>query len=101
MSEELGKLQKDPLFLGLTRPAMILGVTYLWLSAEGLFWMIFFINTKNMLAMLIGAPITHLVGYVLCMKEMRFLELIMIWGATCAKCRNTKFHGNTSSYDLY
>ena len=36
MSGDAGRLQADPLFLALTRPAMLLGVTYAWFMLEGM-----------------------------------------------------------------
>ncbi len=101
MSESAGRLQTDPLFLALCRPAMIVGVTYAWFTLEGLFWILFFINTSSFSTLIPGALLTHMIGLIICTKEPRFIDLWMIWATTCTKCRNTKYHGNTHSYDLY
>jgi len=101
MAPEIGRLESDMLFLGLTRPAMILGVTYSWFLAELLFWALYFINMTDFLVVTIGSLGTHLLGNLIMSKEPRFLEIISIWAKTNSKCTNKRFHGNTHSYDLY
>lgn len=98
---ESGRLESDPLFLGLTRPAVILGVSYVWFALEGAVWAIFFINTSNIPLMLVGAGVTHISGFVLFSKEPYFMDVFMVWAKTNTKCSNTQFHGNTSSYDIF
>ncbi len=100
MSEK-SRLQADPLFKGLARPAMALGVTYLWFMLNGMFIAIFFINTSDFLnTFLLGISI-HMVGFLVFSREPRFLDIIMIKGAKCMKCRNRAFHELTNSYDTY
>lgn len=98
-SEEKG-LEKDMVFLALTRPTMVLGVTYSWFALEGFGWLIYFINMKDFLGVFLGATATHLIGYLILSREPRLIEMWKVWGATCNKCRNKRFHGNTDSYDL-
>jgi len=101
MSDDLGRVQRDPLFLALTRPTMMFGVTYSWFAVTGMFWVIVFVNTKNFALMIPGMAFTHAVGYYLCAYEPRFMEIISIWSKTVPTCVNRFFHGNTCSYDLY
>ncbi len=98
---DLGRLQKDPLFLGLTRPAMMLGVTYTWFLVNAMIWALYFVNTSDLVRMVPGALITHLVGYFICAKEPRYMDILIIRGAKCTKSRNSIFHGYTQSYDPY
>lgn len=101
MAESTGKLKNDPLFVGLTRPAMLLGVTYSWCGLNGFFWTLFFINTQQMGMLFGGAIISHLIGLIICSKEPRFFDMMLVIARTFPKCRNRSYHGNTSSYDLY
>ncbi len=96
-----GRLEADPVFLGLTRPAMILGVTYAWFTLNGFFWALYFINTSDFFYLIFGAIGVHLVGFFITSKEPRFMDIVVTKASKCMKCRNTMFHGNTQSYDLY
>jgi len=96
-----GRLESDPLFLGLTRPAMAFGVTYTWFLVEVFCLVIYFINSSDFLGLFITTPILHGIGYFICAKEPRFMDMIIIKGARCMKCKNARFHGNTQSFDLY
>lgn len=96
-----GKIRRDPLFLGLTRPAMLLGVTYSWFTVETMIWLLTFIMTSQFGLVIPGFLATHFVGYMACSHEPRFIELIKIWADTATKCTNRGYHGNTSSYDLF
>lgn len=99
--KEVGRLSADPLFLGLTRPPMMMGVTYNWFMINGMLWTVYFINAKNFGILIPGAALTHLLGYIICSKEPRFMDLWMTRLQKCAKCRNVGFHGFTQSFDTY
>jgi type IV secretion system protein VirB3 len=101
MSEDSGKITRDPLFLALTRPPMIFGVTYSWFAVTAFFWVIVFINTNDFGLLFPGLIVTHLIGYYSCSSEPRFVEIFMIWAKTVPTCMNRFFHGNCCSYDLY
>ncbi len=101
MSESTGKVKADPLFLGLTRPTMVLGVTYMWFAVEGLSLAVYFVQTSDFAGMILGAMLIHGIGFMLSANEPRFMEIMMIGAKTNAKCTNRFFHGGTSSYDLY
>jgi type IV secretion system protein VirB3 len=71
----------DPLFVGVTRPAMAWGVTYSALLANGLITIEAFLFTKNLLWLLIGIPI-HGIFWLICLSEPRFFDLFSAWGRT-------------------
>lgn len=96
-----GRLESDPLFLGLTRPAMAFGVTYTWFLVEAFALIVYFINSADFLGLIVGAVGLHGVGYFICAKEPRFMDMVIIKGARCMRCKNIRFHGNTQSFDLY
>jgi type IV secretion system protein VirB3 len=74
-------LTADPLFVGATRPPIRWGVTYSALLFNLVFTMEAFLLTKNLLTMLLSAPI-HGVCVLLCARDPRFFDLILLWGRT-------------------
>ncbi len=71
-------LTADPLFVGATRPPMRWGVTYSGLLFNMVFSMESFLLTKNLLALLLCAPI-HGVCMLLCARDARFFDLTVLW----------------------
>jgi type IV secretion system protein VirB3 len=74
-------LTADPLFVGATRPPMRWGVTYSALLVNMVFVMEAFLLTKNLLVLLLSAPI-HGVCMLLCTRDARFFDLMVLWGRT-------------------
>jgi len=74
-------LAAEPLFVGATRPPMRWGVTYAALLVNGVVTMEIFLLTKNLLALLLAAPI-HGVCALLCARDARFFDLALLWGRT-------------------
>jgi len=102
MSDE-GRLEIDPLFQGLTRPAMILGVTYNYFLINLIVCMVYYIWNTSFFALFVVAPLVHLFGYWICLREPRTLELIQTRMSMCTKCKfpNWKYHHRTHSYDVF
>jgi type IV secretion system protein VirB3 len=71
----------DLLFVGATRPPMRWGVTYSALLFNLVFTMEVFLLTKNLFSLLIAAPI-HGVSLLLCARDARFFDLMLLWGRT-------------------
>jgi type IV secretion system protein VirB3 len=72
-------LTADLLFVGATRPSMRWGVTYSALLFNLVFTMEAFLLTKNLLTLLLCAPI-HGVCVLLCARDARFFDLVLLWG---------------------
>ncbi len=100
MAEKEGRLQADSLFQGLTRPAMVLGVSYLYFLLNSVITLIVFINTQDFLTFVFAGSV-HGIGYLICLKEPRAIELLMMKTSKTLKCRNRPFHGFTNSYDQF
>jgi type IV secretion system protein VirB3 len=94
------RLQSDPLFQGLTRPTMILGVSYMFFVINAVLSLICFINFQDFLILFIFAPSVHLIGYVICLKEPRAIEMLMLKTTKGMRCINRGYH-KANSYDLY
>jgi type IV secretion system protein VirB3 len=98
MSKRNAGLTCDPLFVAATRPAMRWGVTYSALLANMVFTMEIFLLSRNLLALLLAAPI-HGVAMLLCARDARFFDLLLLWGRTrmAALAGNLRFW-RASSY---
>jgi type IV secretion system protein VirB3 len=81
MSERNPGLTAEPLFVGITRPPMRWGVAYEALLLNLVITMEVFVMTKNLLALLIAAPI-HGVCALLCARDARFFALLLMWART-------------------
>jgi type IV secretion system protein VirB3 len=95
-----GRLTADPLFQGLARPVLVLGVSYMYFLLNAMICMVMFINTKSFAALPL-ALVIHGFGYLLCMKEPRAIELWMLrmkWGL---RSWNRAYHSFTNSYDVF
>jgi type IV secretion system protein VirB3 len=71
----------DPLFVGATRPPMRWGVTYSALLFNMVFTMEAFLVSKNLLTLALCMPI-HGVSMLLCARDARFFDLVLLWART-------------------
>ena len=76
-----GALVRDPLFVGATRPPMRWGVTYSALLFNLVFTLEAFLVTRNLLALLVAVPI-HCASVLLCGRDARYFDLLLLWGRT-------------------
>src|SRR5580658_9630383 len=81
MSTRNPGLTADPLFVGATRPPMRWGVTYSALLFNMVFTLEAFLLTRNLLTLLMCAPI-HGVCALLCARDARYFDLVLLWGRT-------------------
>jgi type IV secretion system protein VirB3 len=81
MTNRNAGLTTDILFVAVTRPPMRWGVTYSALLFNAVFTMELFLLTKNLLTLLIAAPI-HGICALLCARDARFFDLLLLWGRT-------------------
>jgi type IV secretion system protein VirB3 len=81
VSDKNAGLTVDALFVGATRPPMRFGVTYSALLFNLVFTMEVFLLAKNLLTLLLALPI-HGVSMLLCARDARFFDLMLLWGRT-------------------
>ena len=81
MEREMRGLATDPLFVGATRPPMRWGVTYAALLFNLVFTLEAFLATRNLLALLVALPI-HCASVLLCGRDARYFDLVLLWGRT-------------------
>ncbi len=94
-----GELQSDPLFVGLTRPPMLFGVSYTFALLNAFICMFTYVVTSDFHYLAILFPM-HLVGYFFCSKDPLFLDLFKIKLQKCSRSKNRFYHG-ANSYDPY
>ncbi|WP_038560093.1 type IV secretion system protein VirB3 [Neorickettsia helminthoeca] len=96
----VGSLGLDPLFKGLTRPAMFLGVSFTFSAMNLIISLLGYILTKNLFILIFFMPVIHGIGYAICFNEPLFLELFLVRNQKCMKCKNRAYH-NGNSYDVF
>jgi len=82
-------LERDQLFVALTRPQMFAGVTYSYFIANAVIATELFLIFKS--AWVLAAAVAiHLAGVVLCVREPRFFDLWLTRIGRCPRVRNHK-----------
>jgi type IV secretion system protein VirB3 len=80
-------IERDPVFVALTRPQMFAGVTYAYFIANAVIATELFLIFRSAWALL-AALIVHLAGVVLCVREPRFFDLWIIRVSRCPRVKN-------------
>ena len=80
-------LERDPLFVALTRPQMFAGVTYSYFIANAVIATELFLIFKSAWVLL-AAVVIHLLGVVLCVREPRFFDLWLTKARRTPRVRN-------------
>ncbi|MBC9033003.1 type IV secretion system protein VirB3 [Sphingomonas sp. JC676] len=80
-------LERDQLFVALTRPQMFAGVTYSYFIANAVVATELFLIFKSAWVVAIALAI-HVVGVVLCLREPRFFDLWLVRIGRCPRVRN-------------
>jgi len=95
-----GNVKLDPLFLGLTRPAMILGVSFSYFIVNSLFGVMYFIMTSSFKIVPVTVLI-HIFGMLLAKKEPLAVDMFLVKMQKFNRCPNRLYHGNRNSYDPF
>ncbi len=80
-------LDRDPLFVALTRPQMFAGVTYSFFVINAIVTTELFLIFKSFWVFL-AALLVHLIGYLACLGEPRIFDLWLIKASRCPRVRN-------------
>lgn len=89
-------LARDPVFAALTRPQMFAGVSYSFFVLNLVATTEVFLITRSFWAILAALGL-HAVGYVLCLREPRFLDLWILRASRCPRIKNYG-HWRCNSY---
>ena len=85
----------DPLFVGLTRPTFIFGVSFQYAIMNLMVCGAAYVFKSSLKIVLLGFFL-HFVGYVVCMKEPKFMEIFLTKSSKCSKCLNRSHYGANS-----
>jgi type IV secretion system protein VirB3 len=80
-------LERDTLFVALTRPQMFAGVTYSYFIANAVIATELFLIFRSLWA-LVAALVVHLVGAAMCLREPRFFDLWLTRVSRTPRIRN-------------
>lgn len=83
----MSDVERDTMFVALTRPQMFAGVTYSYFVANAVLATELFLIFRTIWAFAI-AILVHLVGVLLCLREPRFFDLWLIKVGRCPRVRN-------------
>ena len=92
-------LSADPLFLGMTRPPMIGGVTYSFCVLNGLLISVLFLGMGSLMMLFVALPV-HGIGVLACHKDPHQFTVLFAWVRVRGQSRNTAFWGATSYAEL-
>ena len=81
-------IERDPLFVALTRPQMFAGVTYSYFIANAVVATELFLIFKSVWVLL-AAVVIHFAGMLLCLREPRFFDL---WLTRLGRCPHVRNH---------
>ena len=82
-------LERDTLFVALTRPQMFAGVTYSYFILNAVLATELFLIFKSAWVLL-AALLIHLAGVLLCVREPRFMDLWMTRLSRTPRIKNYK-----------
>ncbi|APZ98109.1 type VI secretion protein [Sphingopyxis sp. QXT-31] len=85
----MSDLDRDPLFVALTRPQMFAGVTYSFFVINAIVATELFLIFRSPWA-LIGAVFVHMAGALLCLREPRFFDIWLTKVSRCPRVKNFK-----------
>ena len=88
-------LERDTLFVGLTRPQMFAGVTYSFFVANVVIATELFLIFKSLWVIAV-ALLLHGVGVLLCLKEPRVFDLWLARVSKCPRIKNYRVWGCNS-----
>lgn len=83
----MSDIERDQLFVALTRPQMFAGVTYSYFTANAVIATEMFLVFRT-IWVLVVAPGIHLAGVLLCAREPRFFDLWLTRVGRCPRIRN-------------
>ncbi|MDC6409561.1 type IV secretion system protein VirB3 [Xylella fastidiosa subsp. multiplex] len=90
MSNSTQDVYTDALFVGLTRPATILGISYIACVGEFMATALIFLGVGNPLYLALALPI-HAILYLVSANDPKIFGSMYMWLRTNGRCRNLLF----------
>lgn len=89
------ELDRDILFVALTRPQMLFGVTYGYAIANAVITTELFLVFKS-IWVLLAAVLVHLIGWLGCLRDPRIFDVWLVKVQRCPRLRNYRIWGCNS-----
>ncbi|MBY4679117.1 type IV secretion system protein VirB3 [Marinobacterium arenosum] len=89
----------DPLFVGVTRPSMVGGITYEALIVCVMVTAVVFLGSGNIFTLTIYLPL-HVISYLVCQKDPRAFRLLSLWVSTKGRSVSRQYWGASSATPL-
>lgn len=83
----MNRLDRDTVFVALTRPQMFAGVTYTWFIANAVLATELFLIFRSVWV-LVAAVVIHAAGMLACLREPRFFDLWITRASRCPRVPN-------------
>lgn len=83
----MDSVDRDILFVGLTRPQMLLGVTYTFAILNAILTTELFLVFKSVWVLL-AAVLVHVAGWLACLRDPRIFDLWLVKARRCPRVRN-------------
>lgn len=83
----MDSLDRDIMFVALTRPQMLLGVTYGFAIGNAIVITELFLLFKSAWVLL-AAVILHLIGWIGCLRDPHFFDIWLVKAQRCPRVRN-------------
>jgi type IV secretion system protein VirB3 len=90
-----GNLERDTVFVALTRPQMFAGVTYSYFVANIVIATELFLIFRSPWVLVAGACL-HIAGVALCLKDPRIFDIWIARMSSCPRVRNYRVWGCNS-----
>ncbi len=88
-------MENDPLFVGLTRPTLLMGVNMKFAMINVMLCMMLYVMFTN-LKFIFLLIFIHIIGYIFSFREPRFMELYIIKLSECNQCQTKGYYGANS-----
>ena len=89
------ELDRDVLFVALTRPQMLFGVTYGFLIINAVVTTELFLVFKSVWVLL-AAVLVHLIGWLACLRDPRIFDVWLVKVQRCPRLRSYRIWGCNS-----
>ncbi|MFA6032395.1 MAG: type IV secretion system protein VirB3 [Myxococcota bacterium] len=86
----MSSLDRDRVFVGLTRPQMFAGVTYSFFIVNAIATTELFLLFKSPWVFL-AAMVIHVAGYLACLNEPRIFDIWLTKVSRCPRVRNYRY----------
>lgn len=90
----------NPLFLGLTRPALVFGVSFIFFGMNVIMGLMYFVVTSDFKVVPVVVA-AHIFGMMITKKEPLAIEILLLKMQKTNNCKNRTYYGGLNSYEVF